>query len=99
LQNTTILITGGTGSWGQALVHRLLELEPKEIRIFSRNESLQEEMTTQSFVDTIMQLYDNRYSYRNTMIQHENGGGADKVMDLIRKASIRDLGITMENSS
>jgi len=60
---------------------------------------LQEEMTAQSFVDTIMQLYDNRYSYRDTMIQHENGGGADKVMDLIRKASIRDLGITMRNSS
>ncbi|WP_438348475.1 SDR family NAD(P)-dependent oxidoreductase [Paenibacillus sp. FA6] len=44
MKNTTILITGGTGSWGQALVQRLLELDPKEIRIFSRNESLQVEM-------------------------------------------------------
>ncbi|GAB6991069.1 SDR family NAD(P)-dependent oxidoreductase [Paenibacillus pini] len=44
MQNQTILITGGTGSWGRALVARLLEEEPKEIRIFSRNESLQVEM-------------------------------------------------------
>lgn len=44
MQNTTILITGGTGSWGRQLVKRLLERDPKEIRIFSRNESLQVEL-------------------------------------------------------
>ncbi|QJD85570.1 SDR family NAD(P)-dependent oxidoreductase [Cohnella herbarum] len=44
MQNKTILITGGTGSWGRELVGKLLEREPKEIRIFSRNESLQVEM-------------------------------------------------------
>lgn len=44
MRNSTILITGGTGSWGRELVKRLLEKEPKEIRIFSRNESLQVEM-------------------------------------------------------
>lgn len=44
MKNKTILITGGTGSWGQELVKNLLEKEPKEIRIFSRNEALQVEM-------------------------------------------------------
>ncbi|MEK4513375.1 SDR family NAD(P)-dependent oxidoreductase [Paenibacillus anaericanus] len=44
MNNKTILITGGTGSWGRELVARLLEREPKEIRIFSRNEALQVEM-------------------------------------------------------
>lgn len=44
MQNKTILITGGTGSWGRELVRRLLERNPKEIRIFSRNESLQVEL-------------------------------------------------------
>ncbi|NEW06761.1 SDR family NAD(P)-dependent oxidoreductase [Paenibacillus sp. SYP-B3998] len=44
MNNKTILITGGTGSWGQALVKKLLTKEPKEIRIFSRNEALQVEM-------------------------------------------------------
>ncbi|KZZ84247.1 MULTISPECIES: polysaccharide biosynthesis protein [Bacillaceae] len=39
--NQTILVTGGTGSWGHELVRQLLEFSPKEIRIFSRNESSQ----------------------------------------------------------
>ena len=40
-KDKTILITGGTGSLGQALTKRLLEMGPKAIRIFSRNESKQ----------------------------------------------------------
>jgi len=39
--NQIILVTGGTGSWGNELVRQLLKLNPKEIRIFSRNESVQ----------------------------------------------------------
>jgi UDP-N-acetylglucosamine 4,6-dehydratase/5-epimerase len=39
--NKTILVTGGTGSWGNELVSQLLEKDPKEIRIFSRNETSQ----------------------------------------------------------
>ncbi|WDQ34082.1 polysaccharide biosynthesis protein [Paenibacillus marchantiae] len=42
--NKTFLITGGTGSWGEELVKQLLVQEPKEVRIFSRNESLQAQM-------------------------------------------------------
>ena len=44
LENKTILITGGTGSLGQALTKRLLEYNVKALRIFSRNESKQIEM-------------------------------------------------------
>jgi UDP-N-acetylglucosamine 4,6-dehydratase len=40
-ENQIILITGGTGSWGHELVKQLLEKNPKEIRIFSRNEASQ----------------------------------------------------------
>ncbi|MDQ6423508.1 polysaccharide biosynthesis protein [Paenibacillus sp. LHD-117] len=40
----TILITGGTGSWGHELTGKLLSLQPKEIRIFSRNEFAQVRM-------------------------------------------------------
>ena len=39
-----ILITGGTGSLGQALTKKLLEYNIKTLRIFSRNESKQVEM-------------------------------------------------------
>lgn len=37
----TVLITGGTGSWGYELVKQLLKENPAEIRIFTRNESNQ----------------------------------------------------------
>lgn len=34
-------MTGGTGSWGHELIKQLLGYNPKEIRVFSRNESNQ----------------------------------------------------------
>ncbi|PWA12719.1 UDP-N-acetylglucosamine 4,6-dehydratase [Pueribacillus theae] len=40
-ENKIILVTGGTGSWGYELVKQLLKKNPKEIRIFSRNENNQ----------------------------------------------------------
>ncbi|MGD6843442.1 polysaccharide biosynthesis protein [Bacillus infantis] len=43
-KNQTILVTGATGSWGHELVKQLLDKNPKEIRIFSRNESSQVSM-------------------------------------------------------
>jgi len=43
-KNKKILITGGTGSLGNALTQRLLEQGVDTIRIFSRNESKQLEM-------------------------------------------------------
>lgn len=45
--NSTILITGGTGSWGYELVKQLLQKQPKEIRILSRNEASQVAMQRQ----------------------------------------------------
>ncbi len=39
-----LLITGGTGSFGSAVLHRLLILDIKEIRIFSRDEQKQDDM-------------------------------------------------------
>ncbi|HEK9102324.1 polysaccharide biosynthesis protein [Bacillus pfraonensis] len=47
MYNKTILVTGGTGSWGHELIKRLLKESPKEIRIFSRNETVQFEMGQQ----------------------------------------------------
>ncbi len=40
----TILITGGTGSLGRALTHKLLETDASRIRIFSRDEWKQTKM-------------------------------------------------------
>ena len=40
----TLLITGGTGSFGNAVLNRFLETDVKEIRIFSRDEKKQDDM-------------------------------------------------------
>ena len=42
--NTTLLITGGTGSFGNAVLKRFLDTEIAEIRIFSRDEKKQDDM-------------------------------------------------------
>jgi UDP-N-acetylglucosamine 4,6-dehydratase len=42
--NKTILITGGTGSFGNAVIQRFLKTDIGEIRIFSRDETKQEDM-------------------------------------------------------
>jgi len=42
-KNKTLLITGGTGTFGNAVLKRFLKTEIKEIRIFSRDEKKQED--------------------------------------------------------
>ena len=42
--NATLLITGGTGSFGNAVLHRFLKTDIREIRIFSRDEKKQDDM-------------------------------------------------------
>ena len=43
-KNKTLLITGGTGSFGNAVLNRFLDTDIKEIRIFSRDEKKQDDM-------------------------------------------------------
>lgn len=43
-KNKTLMITGGTGSFGNAVLKRFLETDIKEIRIFSRDELKQDNM-------------------------------------------------------
>jgi UDP-N-acetylglucosamine 4,6-dehydratase/5-epimerase len=44
IKGRTILITGGTGSFGNTVVNKLLELAPKKIIVFSRDEKKQFDM-------------------------------------------------------
>ncbi|CAM4182738.1 polysaccharide biosynthesis protein [Erysipelothrix aquatica] len=56
-ENTIILITGGTGSFGHAVVRRLLNDNlAKEIRILSRDEKKQDDMRKE-FNDDRLQFY------------------------------------------
>ena len=43
-KDKTLLITGGTGSFGNAVLNRFLQTDIKEIRIFSRDEKKQDDM-------------------------------------------------------
>ncbi|EAN1750372.1 UDP-N-acetylglucosamine 4,6-dehydratase/5-epimerase [Salmonella enterica] len=43
-KNKTLLITGGTGSFGNAVLRRFLNTDISEIRIFSRDEKKQDDM-------------------------------------------------------
>lgn len=46
-ENNILLITGGTGSFGHAVLDRFLDTDVKEIRIFSRDEKKQDDMRTE----------------------------------------------------
>ena len=59
----TLLITGGTGSFGNAVLNRFLETGIREIRIFSRDEKKQDDM---------------RQHYRNDKIKYYIGDTRDK---------------------
>lgn len=63
LDNKTLLITGGTGSFGNAVLKRFLNTGIKEIRIFSRDEKKQDDM---------------RQFYRNDKIKYYIGDTRDK---------------------
>jgi UDP-glucose 4-epimerase len=51
--NKTLLITGGTGSFGNAVLRRFLCSEIKEIRIFSRDEKKQDDMRHELQTDKV----------------------------------------------
>lgn len=46
-EDKILLITGGTGSFGNAVLRRFLDSDIKEIRIFSRDEKKQDDMRHQ----------------------------------------------------
>lgn len=52
----TLLITGGTGSFGNAVLKRFLKSDVKEIRVFSRDEKKQDDMR-HAFQDPKIKFY------------------------------------------
>lgn len=45
MNGLSVMITGGTGSFGQAFTKRILQMNPKRVVIYSRGEQLQEDMS------------------------------------------------------
>ncbi len=62
-KNKTILVTGGTGSFGNAFIKRILPLGPRKIVVFSRDEKKQEDM---------------RHHYQNSLLRFVIGDVRDK---------------------
>ena len=54
--NKILLITGGTGSFGNAVLHHFLDTDVKEIRIFSRDEKKQDDMRKE-YNDSKLKFY------------------------------------------
>ena len=52
-KNKILLITGGTGSFGHAVLDRFLPTDIGEIRIFSRDEKKQDDMRTEYCNDKV----------------------------------------------
>lgn len=52
-KNKTLLITGGTGSFGNAVLRRFIDSDFKEIRIFSRDEKKQDDMRRKLLSDKV----------------------------------------------
>ncbi|NLK63624.1 MAG: polysaccharide biosynthesis protein, partial [Tissierellia bacterium] len=61
-KDKTLLITGGTGSFGNAVLERFLNTDIGEIRIFSRDEKKQDDM---------------RHKYKNDKIKYYIGDVRD----------------------
>ena len=62
-KDKVLLITGGTGSFGNAVLRRFLDSDIKEIRIFSRDEKKQDDM---------------RHKFQNNKIKHYIGDVRNK---------------------
>ncbi|EGQ26943.1 polysaccharide biosynthesis protein [Sporosarcina newyorkensis 2681] len=56
LENKTILVTGGTGSFGKKFIRRILQEDVKKVIVFSRDELKQYEMK-QEFQDTRIRFF------------------------------------------
>ncbi|MCK1986499.1 UDP-N-acetylglucosamine 4,6-dehydratase (inverting) [Lysinibacillus fusiformis] len=56
LKNKTVLVTGGTGSFGKKFIHKALTLGAKKIIVFSRDELKQYEMK-QEFTDKRLRFF------------------------------------------
>lgn len=64
-KDKVLLITGGTGSFGNAVLKRFIDTDIKEIRVFSRDEKKQEDMRIQYKNDKIKFYIGDVRNYRS----------------------------------
>ena len=92
LKGKTILITGGTGSWGNQLIKRLLDsYDPREVRIYSRGEHRQVEVR-RYFQDERLTFYVG--DVRDRLRLEQAMAGADYVFHL---AALKHVPVCEQN--
>ena len=71
-KDKTLLITGGTGSFGNAVLNRFLRTDIGEIRIFSRDEKKQDDMRHEyqvKFPDVAQTVIDGFNSLTHSLLE------------------------------
>ncbi len=71
-KNSSLLITGGTGSFGNAVLRRFLDSHIREIRIFSRDEKKQDDMR-RKYADSRLKFYIGDVRDYNSIINAARG--------------------------
>lgn len=71
-KNKVLLITGGTGSFGHAVLENFLNTDIKEIRIFSRDEKKQDDMRL-AFLNDKLKFYIGDVREYDSVVQAMNG--------------------------
>ena len=84
--NKTLMITGGTGSFGNAVLNRFLKTDIGEIRIFSRDEKKQDDMR-HDFQARMPEVADKIKFYIGDVRSLESVRGAMKGVDYIFHAA------------
>ena len=74
LKNKVLMITGGTGSFGNTVLKRFLETDVRQIVIFSRDEKKQEDMRISLRNSKIKFVDWDKKSKRRTPHEHRRGG-------------------------
>ena len=85
-KNATLMITGGTGSFGNAVLNRFLKTDIGEIRIFSRDEKKQDDMR-HYFQATMPEVADKIKFYIGDVRSLESVRGAMYGVDYIFHAA------------
>ena len=85
-ENKILLVTGGTGSFGNTIVNRFLKSDIKEIRIVSRDEKKQDDMR-HMYQDKYPQFADKIKFYIGDVRDYQSIVGAFKGVDYVFHAA------------
>ncbi len=91
LKEKTILVTGGTGSFGQKFVAKILEMDVKKVIIFSRDELKQYEMA-QEFTDPRIRFFIGDVRDKDRLLRAFEG-----VDIVIHAAALKHVGVCEYN--